>query len=153
MLTTTIWVFDLTPLAVRSSRVNFLIAFAELSQQCKGSDVEMPVLLADAVYSPALHPDGDQKVTEYSIGSQQANLLVVIPADLTADRVLVDKVFQLMGEEVENDTEYPPVAKALVKARILTKAQADEWHDHLKLTYDQVLALHRQNWNGIWFRI
>ena len=30
-------------------------------------DVEIPVLLADAVYSPAPHPDGDQKVVEYSI--------------------------------------------------------------------------------------
>ena len=58
-----------------------------------------------------------------------------------------------MGEEVENDTEFPPVSKALVKAKILSKAQADEWNDHLKTTYDQVLALHRQNWNGIWFRI
>ena len=105
------------------------------------------------MYSPAPHPDGDQKVVEYSIGSQQANLQVVLPADLARDRVLLDKVFQLMGEEVENDTEFPPVSKALVKAKILSKAQADEWNDHLKTTYDQVLALHRQNWNGIWFRI
>ena len=153
MLTTTVWGFDLNPLAVQSSRVNFLIAIADLLQQCKGKDVEIPVLLADAVYSPAPHPDGDQKVVEYSIGSQQANLQVVLPADLARDRVLLDKVFQLMGEEVENDTEFPPVSKALVKAKILSKAQADEWNDHLKTTYDQVLALHRQNWNGIWFRI
>lgn len=100
MLTTTVWGFDLNPLAVQSSRVNFLIAIADLLQQCKGKDVEIPVLLADAVYSPAPHPDGDQKVVEYSIGSQQANLQVVLPADLARDRVLLDKVFQLMGEEV-----------------------------------------------------
>ena len=69
-------------------------------------------------------------MVEYSIGSQQANLQVVLPADLARDRVLLDKVFQLMGEEVENDTEFPPVSKALVKAKILSKAQADEWNDH-----------------------
>lgn len=153
MLIKTVWGFDLNPLAVQSSRVNFLIAIADLLQQCKGKDVEIPVLLADAVYSPAPHPEGDQKVVEYSIGSQHANLQVVLPTDLARDRELLDKVFQLMGEEVENDTEYSSVAKALVKTRILTKTQADDWHDNLKLTYDQVLALHRQNWNGIWFRI
>ncbi len=153
MLTDTVWGFDLNPLAVQSSRVNFLIAIADLLQQCKGKDVEIPVLLADAIYSPAPHPDGDQKIVEYSIGSQQANLQVVLPADLARDRVLLDNVFQLMGEEVENDTEYPLVAKALVEAQILSKEQADEWYNHLKVTYDQVLALHRQNWNGIWFRI
>ena len=36
MLTTTVWGFDLNPLAVQSSRVNFLIAIADLLQQCKG---------------------------------------------------------------------------------------------------------------------
>ena len=153
MLTTTVWGFDLNPLAVQSSRVNFLIAIADLLMQCKGKDIEIPVLLADAVYSPASYPDGDQKVVEYSIGSQQANLKVILPADLAHDRVLLDKVFQIMGEEIENDTEFPPVSKALVKAKILSKTQANAWNDHLKTTYDQVLALHRQNWNGIWFRI
>ncbi len=153
MLVTTVWGFDLNPLAVQSSRVNFLIAIADLLQQCKGKDVEIPVLLADAVYSPAPHPDGDQKVIEYSIGSEHANLRVMLPAGLVRDRVLLDQVFQLMGTEVENDTEYPAVAKALVKSGVLTKTQTDEWQNHLKETYDQVLALHRQHWNGIWFRI
>lgn len=153
MLTKTVWGFDLNPLAVQSSRVNFLIAIADLLQQCKGKDVEIPVLLADAVYSPAPHPDGDQKVIEYSIGSEQANLQVVLPAELARDRVLLDQVFQLMGTEVENNAEYPVVAQTMIKSGVLTKTQSEEWQDHLKKTYDQVLALHRQNWNGIWFRI
>jgi len=153
MLMTTVWGFDLNPLAVQSSRVNFLIAIADLLQQCKGKDVEIPVLLADAVYSPASQPNGDQKVIKYSIGSEQASLQVVLPAELAHDRVLLDQVFQLMGAEVENDAEYSTVAEALIKSNVLTKIQADEWQNHLKETYDQVLALHRQNWNGIWFKI
>ncbi len=153
MLTTTVWGFDLNPLAVQSSRVNFLIAISDLLQQCKGKDIEIPVLLADAVYSPAPHPDGDQKVIRYSIGSEQTNLQIILPVELARDRVLLDQVFQLMGTGVEKDVEYSIVAKELIKSSILTKTQADEWQDYLKETYDQVLALHRQNWNGIWFRI
>ena len=153
MLTSTVWGFDLNPLAVQTSRVNFLIAIADLLQQCKGKDIEIPVLLADAVYSPAPNPDGDQKVIEYSIGSEQANLQIVLPAALARDRVLLDQVFQIMGAEVEADKEYPSVATHLVRASILTIEQTAEWGGNLKATYDQVLALHRKNWNGIWFRI
>lgn len=153
MLTTTVWGFDLNPLAVQTSRVNFLIAIADLLQQCKGKDIEIPVLLADAVYSPAPPPDSDQKVIAYSIGSEQANLNVVLPAELARDRVLLDEVFQVMGSEVERDSEYLSLSDALIRSGVLTKAQAGKWQCYLKETYDQVLALHRQNWNGIWFRI
>lgn len=57
MLTTTVWGFDLNPLAVQSARVNFLIAIADLLVQCKGKDIEIPVLLVDAVCPPAARPD------------------------------------------------------------------------------------------------
>ena len=53
MLTATVWGFDINPLAVQSSRVNFLIAIADLLVRCKGKDIEIPVFLADAVCSPA----------------------------------------------------------------------------------------------------
>lgn len=56
MLTTTVWGFDLNPLAVQSARVNFLIAIADLLVQCKGRDIEVPVFLADAVCPPAVRP-------------------------------------------------------------------------------------------------
>jgi hypothetical protein len=153
MLITTVWGFDLNPLAVQSSRVNFLIAIADLLQGCKGKDIEIPVLLADAVYSPAPNPEGDQQAIEYNIGSEQASLKVVLPAPLAFDRALLDQVFQIMGAEVENDSEYSVVAKQFVASAVLSKERASEWHGQLKETYDQVLALHRKNWNGIWFRI
>lgn len=153
MLVSTVWGFDLNPLAVQTARVNFLIAIADLLQQCQGKDIEVPVLLADAVYSPAPNPEGDQQVVEYSIGSKQANLNVVLPADLARNRVLLDQVFSVMGNQVERDAEYSAVAQQLTRSKTLSAKQAEAWEPHLKTTYDQVLALHRQNWNGIWFRI
>lgn len=153
MLVSTVWGFDLNPLAVQTSRVNFLIAIADLLQHCQGKDIEVPVLLADAVYSPAPNPEGDQQVVEYSIGSKQANLNVVLPAELARDRILLDRVFSVMGDQVERDAEYPVVAQQLARSKTLTAKQTKAWEPHLKTTYDQVLALHRQNWNGIWFRI
>jgi|GEM_PF-398244 len=153
MLVGTVWGFDLNPLAVQSSRVNFLIAIADLLQQCKGKDIEIPILLADAIYSPAPPPDGNQDVMEYSIGSSQANLQIVLPAELARDRFLLDQVFQIMGSAIENDCECHSAMTMLENSHILDKKQITAWKPQLQQTYEQVFALHRRNWNGIWFKI
>ena len=153
MLTDSIWGFDLNPLAVQSARTNFLMAIADLLRASPGQQIEIPVLLADAIYSPARTPNSDEEIVEYEIGSQVANLKVVLPADLAFDRTTLDQVFEVMGELVEQDKEYVSCADALVKRKVITGHQGKSWAAPLKKTYDQVLALHRQNWNGIWFRI
>lgn len=153
MLISSVWGFDLNPLAVQSARVNFLMAIADLLEQCDAIEVEIPVLLADAVYSPAPDPDGDQKVVNYGIGSKQANLQVTLPSELAMDRVALDRVFEIMGEQVENNNEYDETEKILLKNNAIPKEKASEWREPLKKTYDQVLDLHRKEWNGIWFRV
>ena len=153
MLTESIWGFDLNPLAVQSARTNFLMAIADLLRATPGQQIEIPVLLADAIYSPARPPGSEETIVQYEIGSQVANLRVLLPSELAFDRATLDQVFALMGELVEQDQEYVACSGALVKRKIVTSSQAKAWEAPLKTTYDQVLALHRQNWNGIWFRI
>ena len=148
----TVWGFDLNPLAVQSSRVNFLIAIADLIAASK-SEVELPVLLADAVYSPARSPNADEDVVEYRIGSTQSNLKVLIPADLAFNRKRLDKVFAIMADCVEAEDTYNKVEKALVKKGALTVSEIADWQVPLTETYEQVLNLHKKDWNGIWFRI
>ncbi|TFZ04155.1 SAM-dependent methyltransferase [Ramlibacter humi] len=148
-----VWGFDLNPLAVQTARVNFLMEIADLIAEAPGKPIELPVLLADAIYSPAPNPDGADKVVEYKIGSQIAALTIKLPSTLAFDRARLDQVFALMGEHVESDHEYGRVAKALISQSVLSAKEAAEWGAPLKETYDQVLALHRRNWNGIWFRI
>jgi hypothetical protein len=153
MLAHTVWGFDLNPLAVQSSRTNFLIAIADLLRAVPGTSFEVPVLLADAVYSPARNPNQDENIVEYSIGSEIANLKIMLPADLAFDRLLLDRVFQVMGEQVEGDVEYDGCRDILKQRGILKANQLKDWDSPLRATYDQVLGLHRKNWNGIWFRI
>lgn len=81
-----VWGFDLNPLAVQAARVNFLIAIADLIRANPGMEVELPILLADAVYSPAQDPRSAEAVVEYRIGSQVANLEIKIPSTLAFDR-------------------------------------------------------------------
>jgi len=147
-----VWGFDLNPLAVQSARVNFLIAIADLVAVAK-VEIELPVLLADAVYSPAHCPKDDTDFVEYHIGSTQSDLRIVLPSALAFDRARLDAVFAIMGNAVEDEIEYSGVHKLLVARGVLSAWEAMQWQKALSDTYGQVLALHKKQWNGIWFRI
>lgn len=153
MLCSEVWGFDLNPLAVQTARVNFLMEIADLLAEAPGTRVELPVLLADAIYSPAQDPDREDGIVEYKIGSQIAALTIYLPAELAFNRVRLDHLFEHLGELVEQNIEYDQVAKRLVKASVLSTEEKGLWDAPLRRTYDQVLDLHRKNWNGIWFRI
>lgn len=152
-LCASVWGFDLNPLAVQTARVNFLMELAELLRLSPGQTVEIPVLLADAIYSPASTPTPGESTVKYRIGSQVAGLEIELPYALAFDRARLDHVFELMGQEVEQGRTYAKAEASLLRAGLMTAVEANEWRAPLKYTYDQVLNLHRQKWNGIWFRI
>ena len=153
MLVQSVWGFDLNPLAVQIARTNFLMAIADLLKKEPGQEIEIPVLLADAIYSPAALPESDQGVVEYQIGSDFAELKVELPAKLALDRPALDRVLAIMGEYVELDASYEDCAEELRRHGLIRAENAQQWAGPLKVTYNQVLALHGKNWNGIWFRI
>jgi len=152
-LCTSVWGFDLNPLAVQTSRVNFLMEIAELLRAAPGQTLEIPVLLADAIYSPAPNPEKGQDIVKYQIGSQVAGLDIALPAALAFNRVRLDQVFAQMGEAVKNNLDYEETESQLLTAGLLNNTEAENWRAPLKHTYNQILTLHRQQWNGIWFRV
>jgi hypothetical protein len=154
-LTSSVWGFDLNPLAVQTARANVVLFLADLLRACGGVEVEIPVLLADAVYSPAPDPSPSVEggIVRYTIGSSVANLEVVLPTSLALDRPKLDAVFEVMGREVEAGRAYPLVEKQLVSSAAISTAEAMQWSGPLQATYERVLDLHRRDWNGIWFRI
>ena len=153
LITENVWGFDLNPLAVQTARVNYLIAIADLLKLSPGRSIEIPILMADAIYAPADDPKSVEEVVTYSIGSQVANLTVQIPKALAFDRNRLDRVFEIMGEQVEQGIEFEKVIERLVRIRVLSEDECKNWTEPLKATYNRILELHRENWNGIWFRI
>ncbi|WMY73329.1 N-6 DNA methylase [Buttiauxella selenatireducens] len=148
-----VWGFDLNPLAVQTARVNFLIEIADLLALCPGIEFEVPVLMADAIYSPAASPDDATSVVEYKIGSQVAKLDIRLPAELALNRELLDSVFERMGQDVEQGLEYVESKKKILVYKLIEPQKLEQWEEPLRYTYDQVLNLHKKQWNGIWFRI
>lgn len=148
-----VWGFDLNPLAVQTARVNFVMEIADLMRDAPGQELEIPVLLADAIYSPAPNPENANGIVKYQIGSQVAGLDIILPAALAFDRFRLDRVFEQMGEDVESNLEYEVSEARLCATELLNTLEAEEWRLPLKHTYNQILQLHRLQWNGIWFRI
>ena len=152
-ITNNVWGFDLNPLAVQTARVNYLIAVSDLIEDNPGVDVEIPILLADAIYSPAPDPEGDADVVNYVIGSNVANLTISLPTQLALDRERLDSVFRMMGECVEDNYQAEQMLNSLLEHNVISADGCTSWSPLLSATYDRVLSLHRRNWNGIWFRI
>lgn len=152
-ITQNVWGFDLNPLAVQTARVNYLIAISDLIAAVPGMDIEIPILLADAIYSPAPDPEGDISVVNYVIGSSVADLTISLPAELAQDRERLDKVFTIMGDCVEQNMEAASMLRRLTERRAISDVEQSAWKTILSTTYERVLDLHRRNWNGIWFRI
>lgn len=148
-----VWGFDLNPLAVQTSRVNVLMELADLLEQSPGHKIELPVLLADAIYSPARDPEVGEEVVRYRIGSSAAKLDIHLPAALASNRKRLDAVFDSMGNDIERNREFPLAEGSLIRSGAISHDEAEQWRLPLRQTYDQVLALHRHQWNGIWFRI
>ncbi len=153
LLCDSVWGFDLNPLAVQTARVNFLIEVADLLTQCPGHEFEVPVLMADAIYSPASSPETSDPIIQYRIGSQFAKLDIHLPAALALDRDKLDVMFNRMGKDVEMGLDFDRSMDKVRKGSYFTEELLEEWDIPLRYTYDQILNLHRQNWNGIWFRI
>ncbi|MDC4706730.1 N-6 DNA methylase [Acinetobacter baumannii] len=148
----TVWGFDLNPLAVQTARVNFLIEIADLLKENPGYHFEVPILLADAIYSPAALPDQNKDIVEYNIGSQIANLNILLPRELALDRAQLDQVFKYMELGVEANKSFEEITTELIEYNIINDKNVN-WLNPLGHTYNQVFDLHKKNWNGIWFKI
>ncbi len=148
-----VWGFDLNPLAVQTARVNYLMEIADLLRASPGHQIEIPVLLADAIYAPTIEPEAGQNVVEYKIGSMVARLNITLPAALVRDRQRLDHFFDHMGRDVEALLDFTTCARRVVASGLATAAEMAEWDAPLRATYDQVLNLHQMQWDGIWFRI
>ncbi|MDD1505874.1 N-6 DNA methylase [Lysinibacillus sp. CNPSo 3705] len=153
IITKNVWGFDLNPLAVQTARLNFLISIADLLKKCSGFEIQIPILLADSVYSPSINEISEDNIIEYTIGSHIADLTIEIPNTLALDRNRLDAIFEIMGTMVNSDNEYIHVKNQLINFGIISISELEQWDEPLEKTYNRVLNLHKKNWNGIWFKI
>ncbi|WOZ75276.1 Eco57I restriction-modification methylase domain-containing protein [Limosilactobacillus reuteri] len=140
--------FDLNPLAVQTARVNYLFSIIDLVKRCPGITIEIPILLADAIYAPEV--DKDSNLYTYTIGSKVANLTVSIPKELVDSRTDLVSTFELLNNHISNKDSFNIVLPTL---KLKFPKANSSFFSSLQDTYDRIQDLHRKQWDGIWFQI
>jgi hypothetical protein len=95
-----------------------------------GQELEVPVLMADAIYSPASSPETSEPIIQYRIGSQFAKLDIHLPAALALDRIRLDVMFNRMSKDVELGLDFDESMGKLTKGIIFLKNSSKNGMSH-----------------------
>lgn len=144
-----IYGFDLNPLAVVASRTNYLLAISPLLKHID-SDIEIPVYLTDAIFSPQKQTDN----YTYFISTDKGRIDIEIPA-IVLRKGLLAKYLVKIEELVQNTSEGHMTKKKAHNylIRWLRKHNLDIAESYAIALYNSILMLEYNNWNRIWCRI
>jgi hypothetical protein len=145
--------FDLNPLAVISSRLNYLLAISDMLSAA--GEIEIPVYLADAVYAPETTDASGITARSYRVGTVMGDIELLLPERLVQQQEVFNQALLLMENHIEigsSQEEY----LARLESSPQTGAQLaanPEWKPYLGDMYHRIQQLERQNWNRIWCRV
>jgi hypothetical protein len=145
--------FDLNPLAVLSARLNYLLAIADILPPT--GRVEIPVYLADAVYAPIRHENGDSPTRSYQIGTVMGDIELVLPEALVQQRHIFGATLSHMEQDIKvHETKGNFVAHLRQDTDLHSILdQHPDWIAFLSQMYDKVYKMEKNKWNRIWCRI
>ncbi|HQJ32564.1 MAG TPA: N-6 DNA methylase [Anaerolineaceae bacterium] len=140
--------FDLNPLAVISSRTNYLLALGDLLQHRNG-DITIPVYLADSILTPTQGTD---------LFTQNAYSFSTAVGKFSVPRVLVQANYISQLADLLEECVHVNLDPTLFEQRLINmfgmKRPDDENAISVTLTlYNQLIELEKQGINGIWARI
>jgi SAM-dependent methyltransferase len=140
--------FDLNPLAVISSRTNYLLALGDLLQNRKG-EISIPIYLADSILTPS---EGSDLFTRYGYSFSTAVGRFTIPRSLVQAHY-IDQLADLLEECVHIQLD-----PAQFRTRALAAFPLKDPDDAAEIglldnLYAQLVDLERKGINGIWARI
>lgn len=138
--------FDLSPLAVQASKVNYLLA---LAPELRGAEepISLPVYLADSVAPPRRGGvlEGDVYVIRTSEGDWRVPVDAATPHGLSALGELID-------ESLESRRD-PGDVRELAKMRLPEISADDAALDRVAEVYSKTQDLHLANRDGLWWRL
>ena len=143
---------DLNPLAVISSRANYILAIADLVFNL-GHDVEIPVFLADCINVPIEKhdPEGNHYL-EYPLDTEIGLFILKIPLSLIESQVL-GRVLLLCEDCIAKEKDFAFFKRTLSTdpaiKKLLTQPVLDRLHDF----YVSISSLEKEDWDKIWCRI
>ena len=146
-----IYGFDLNPLAVLSTRINYLIAISDLIKT--HSDVEIPCYQADAIYSPS-SSQNEESSRVYTVATRKRSIDLLLPESLVQNTKLLGRVLEKMETGIVRGQPFA-IFLTLMRAEeaYATSHDSESWTEPLASLYAQLEELERSSWNRIWCRI
>jgi Eco57I restriction-modification methylase len=143
--------FDLNPLAVISSRANFLLAVADLLKNV-GEPIELPIYLADSIVLPA-EGQGDTLYSTpkgvFELPLRGVNKQFLVP-EVLATRSSLNSLARVLRHDIENEVSTEAFLQRCQSELGLSQAQWDHCESHLRTLYRTLSDLHKEGRNGLW---
>ena len=140
--------YDLNPLAVISSRTNYLLALGDLLPHRQG-DVHIPVYLADSVLTPS---QGRDLTTWQGYAVRTAVGRFTAPRTLI-DAQYIDRLADLLEESIKSALPSAVFRQLLLRAFPLDETRDAGEVDVAVQLYEQMQELEQRGINGIWARL
>lgn len=140
--------FDLNPLAVISSRTNYLLALGDLLEHRKG-DISLPVYLCDSVVTPHEGEDifgKDRFKIKTAVGD------FTLPKSVIR-RDLIKRMAEALEEMVEVELDRDAAIERLASELGLDRAKNAVDLGLLADLHEQLLEKKKQRINGVWARV
>ena len=143
---------DLNPLAVISSRANYVLSIYDLVFDL-GHDVELPVYLADSINVPVEKKDEDGSTyLEYYLDTEVEDFVLEIPLELVHSQVL-GCVLLACEDAILQEQPFCRFLRTIQKDEQVAPHLSDTVVERLRHFYDVIESLESRDWDKIWCRI
>lgn len=148
-----IYGFDLNPLAVISSRTNYLLAISDLLKYKRG-EITIPIYLCDSICLPAVEKQADAfggGISEVRISTVVGDF--VFPEELLARKPHIQKTTELFEDSIEQGLSADRMLKRVYSETGVEPVDRKIFEKVLTATYKKLMRLEKKGINGIWARI
>lgn len=138
---------DINPLSVLTAKVCFYLSIKPL---INGDDIEIPIYLGDSANIPIKTIVGDTLCYEYTVNTKQENIKVLLPSNFVEGKNFFSLMSQIQAIIKTEDTEL--VYNKFIQNFLPTDINV-EIEENINNLSQQLVRLHKNNWDGIWIRI
>lgn len=138
---------DINPLSVLTAKVCYYLSIRPL---VNGNDIEIPIYLGDSANIPTKIKLGYTYCYSYTINTIQENIEVILPVSFVEHKEFFRLMSQIQAIIKVGDS-------SLVYEKFISNINSSELSDlvkeHIHKLAEQLVVLHKKNWDGIWIRI
>jgi hypothetical protein len=139
---------DLNPLSVLTARINYFIAIAQLIEY--DETVEIPIYLGDSANIPQKIYIDSIECLKYNIPTQKQTIDVILPSSFVFDSEFSNVMFLL--QRLVKAEQPQEIYNTIIK-NINIEEQTGNIKAQIQLLSENLVALHKNKWDGIWVRI